>query len=193
MRRSSFGLALLCGCALALACCGVSRAAPCYGSRMPHKKQFLAGGQSYFVLDRDLEGEAGSESSRQHFFLLSFGLQEWLSLDLKGGTGDITHESTTGVHTAYPEYMGGGYGLRLRWYDTEKVKGVLGFQHISVHPHTVSVAGQKNKAVSDDWQFSLLASYDFSWIAAYAGWITSTGWIRCATASSLRETHLSAP
>ena len=37
---------------------------------------------------------------------------------------------------------------------------VLGFQHISIHPHKSHQNGIKRKAVLDDWQFSLLASRD---------------------------------
>jgi len=46
---------------------------------------------------------------------------------------------------------------------------VFGFQHISVHPHTVYVGTVKNKAVLDDWQFSALASYDFKMATPYLG------------------------
>jgi hypothetical protein len=46
---------------------------------------------------------------------------------------------------------------------------VFGFQHISIHPHKTHKNGIKRKAVLDDWQFSLLASRDFSVITPYAG------------------------
>jgi hypothetical protein len=51
---------------------------------------------------------------------------------------------------------------------------VFGFQHISVHPKSIHLGGIKHKGVLDDWQVSLLASYDFAKIALYPG----TKWSR---------------
>jgi hypothetical protein len=70
--------------------------------------------------------------------------------------------------------LGGGYGFRLRLWEKEGLKAVFGFQHISIHPETVVVDNQKNKAVLDDWQFSLLVSYRFRLISPYLG----TRWSR---------------
>ncbi len=144
-------------------------AAPCYGTRMPQKKQVFMGVQSYSVLKRNLEKDYGELKSQQEFLLLSYGVFDWFSIDLKGGLGDLRQRNRTGSDLNYSAYLGGGYGFRLRVFNARKVKAVLGFQHISIHPHTEDVDNAKHKAVLDDWQFSLLASYDLKFIVPYLG------------------------
>lgn len=144
-------------------------AAPCYGTRMPQQKQFFAGLQATSVFKRSLENDYGKIDSFQRFFLLSYGVFDWLSIDLKGGGGDLNQYPKTSDALKYPAFLGGGYGLRLRLYDTEKTKMVFGFQHISIHPHTVSLDGSKNKAVLDNWQFSFLVSHEFFNLTPYIG------------------------
>ena len=144
-------------------------AAPAYGTRLPAKRHLVVGGQTHAVLNRDLEDAHGEMSSLQHFLLLSFGITDWLSLDLKGGAGDIEQDPDNGNKVQYPAYVGGGYGFRARLYDEEKIKAVFGFQHISIHPYSVFIGNTKNKAVLDDWQFSLLGSYDLKCFTPYLG------------------------
>ncbi|MEW6008646.1 MAG: hypothetical protein AB1629_03325 [Candidatus Omnitrophota bacterium] len=151
-----------------------SYAAPCYGTKMPQEKKIFIGLQTHSVLNRTLEKEYGKIRSLQNFFLLSYGILDWLSLDLKGGVGNIKQRPDTGSGIDYHTYLGGGYGFRARIYQKEKTKIVFGFQHISIHPHTVSVGVSKYKAVLDDWQFSLLLSHDFFKLTPYIG----TRWSR---------------
>jgi len=66
-----------------------SYAAPCYGPKMPQQKQFFGGLQTYYVFNRTLENDYGKMHSLQDFFLVSYGVFDWLSLDLKGGLGNI--------------------------------------------------------------------------------------------------------
>ncbi|MFH0918312.1 MAG: hypothetical protein V1830_04175 [Candidatus Omnitrophota bacterium] len=160
---------LICFCIVSL-----SYAAPCYGPRMPQEKQFFAGLQSYSVFKRALEKDYGKISSLQNFFLLSYGVFDWLSIDLKGGAGDIKQRGRLSSDINYSTYLAGGYGFRIRLYNGRKTKMIFGFQHISVHPGTESVDGAKHKAVLDDWQFSLLASYDWLFMTPYLG----TRWSR---------------
>lgn len=147
-------------------CCD---AAPSYGTRMPGKNQIHCGGQTYSMQDRDLEGDNGDMSSLQHFFLISYGLTDWFTVDFKGGAGDAHQTPNSGDEISYPAYMAGGYGFRIKIYDSEATKAVFGFQHISVHPYSVFVGNVKHKAVIDDWQLSLLASQDFEHITPYVG------------------------
>ena len=149
-------------------------AAPCYGTRLPQKNQFFVGLQTHSVLNRYLKDTNGKMRSLQNFLLVSYGIFDWLSLDLKGGAGYIKHQPAAGQRIDYSTYLGGGYGFRIKLYDHNKTAAVFGFQHISIHPHKVHVNGRKNKAVLDDWQFSLLASYDLSLIIPYIG----TKWSR---------------
>lgn len=151
--------------------CGVpaAGAAPAYGTRLPPQFRLAVGGQTHFVGERDLENGHGEVSSLQHFLLLSFGLTDWLSLDLKGGAGDVETKPVSGDEIHYPAFMSGGYGFRLRFYDRKKVRAVFGFQHISVHPYTPFIGNTKNKAVLDDWQFSLLVSCQVKGVTPYLG------------------------
>jgi hypothetical protein len=149
-------------------------AAPCYGTKMPAKRQFFIGAQTHSLFKRYLEDEFGKVRSTQHFFLLSYGVSDWFSIDLKAGSGNIKQRPVTAGEVDYVSNFAGGYGLRLRLYDRRNLKMVFGFQHISVHPKSTHLAGLKNSAILDDWQTSLLASYDFKRITPYLG----TRWSR---------------
>lgn len=151
-----------------------SYAAPCYGTRMPKQNKLFLGLQNHTLSNRYLINDFGKVSSIQNFLLLSYGVFDWLSIDLKGGVGNIKQHPVASEKIDYPSYLGGGYGFRLKLLDRKKIKSVFGFQHISIHPKTVDLAWVKNKAVLDDWQFSLIASYDFSRITPYIG----TKWSR---------------
>ena len=148
----------------------VSQAAPCYGTKMPGRNKFFAGAQYYNIFQRYLEhSENGKMRSQQEFILLSYGVFDWLSIDLKGGAGDIKQKPLGANQLNYSAFLGGGYGFRLRLYEKEKIKAVFGFQHISIHPKIIHPGGVKNKAVLDDWQLSALASYSFKKITPYLG------------------------
>ena len=159
----------------------VSYAAPCYGPKMPQGKQFFLGAQSYSVLNRNLESNYGKIRSFQNFFLISYGIFDWLSLDMKGGAGNIKARKGLSSDIDYHTFLGGGYGVRLKLYDQKETKVVFGFQHISIHPFSISVDGVKNKAVLDDWQFSLLASHNVWNLTPYLGtrwsWMNQIHWI----------------
>jgi len=167
-------ITLLLSFVLVLCLLSSTYAAPCYGTKFPEKNKIFMGLQSYSVFKRYLENGNGKLRSQQEFLLLSYGLLNWLSVDLKGGAGYIKQHPSGSDELDYPTFLGGGYGFRVKLYDKQNSKMVFGFQHISVHPHTISVEGIKHKAVLDDWQFSLLASYDFKKITPYFG----TGWSR---------------
>jgi len=144
-------------------------AAPCYGTKMPPKKEIYLGLQSYSIFKRYLEHEAGKLRSLQELFLLSYGVYDWLSIDLKGGAGYIKQHPTGSDELDYPTYMGGGYGFRLKLFKGQDTQWVFGFQHISIHPKTIDVGPRKHKAVLDDWQFSTLISYDLKKVTPYCG------------------------
>jgi hypothetical protein len=163
-------------CFLSLFLVKATFAAPAYGTKMPQKNHFAIGGQTHVVFDRDLEGDNGEMNSLQHFFLVSYGLLDWLSVDFKGGAGDIEASPVSGDTLNYPAFMAGGYGFRIRLYEQDKVKVVAGFQHISVHPYSVFVTNgtdNQHKAVIDDWQFSCLGSYQIEKLTPYLGFKVS--------------------
>ena len=158
----------------------VSHAAPIYGSKMPKQKQVFLGLQSYSVFNRNLDKDYGKLRSQQEFLLISYGVYDWLSLDLKGGFGDIKQRGTA-QDIDYSTALAGGYGFRLRLYEQEQTKVIFGFQHISVHPHSLWVGALRNKAVLDDWQFSALVSHDFKHFTPYIGtrwsWMNEIHWV----------------
>ena len=144
-------------------------AAPAYGTKLPERNRISAGVQSHIIFDRDLFRDQGEMRSQQQFLMISYGVTDWISLDVKGGSGNIRQHLESGGQIRYETYMAGGYGFRMKFFEKEKTKAVFGFQHISVHPRTAVVQGVKHKAVLDDWQFSLLLSYDMDLLTPYLG------------------------
>lgn len=144
-------------------------AAPCYGTKMPPQFRFFAGAQTHAVINRYLENDKGALRSTQYFMLVSFGVTDWLSLDLKGGAGNIKQRPAWSDEIDYDATFAGGYGVRLRLYDGGKAKAVIGFQHISVHPHKNIINGVGDEAILDDWQLSLLGSYACGRLTPYLG------------------------
>jgi hypothetical protein len=144
-------------------------AAPCYGAKLPEKRKFFIGAQTYSIFKRYLEDEFGEVRSTQRFLLLSYGVFDWLSLDLKAGSGNIKQRPRNSDELDYASNFAGGYGFRLKFYDRNDIKMVFGFQHISVHPKSTHLGNTKNQAVLDDWQTSLLIGRDFKKVSAYLG------------------------
>lgn len=149
-------------------------AAPCYGTKMPKKKEFFVGAQTHSIFKRYLEDEFGKIRSTQYFINLSYGVCDWFSIDLKGGSGNIKQHPVGSDEVDYTSNFAGGYGLRLKFYDKQNTKMVFGFQHTSVHPKSTHLGDTKNQAILDDWQTSLLASYNFKKVTPYIG----TRWSR---------------
>ena len=143
-------------------------AAPCYGTKMPQKGEFFSGMEGYYI-ERDLEKDQGEVKSLQSFLLISYGLFDWFSIDLKLGSGGIKRYNAAQDNVNYRSMLDGGYGFRVKFFEKDKIKLAGGFQHISVHPFTARLNNKKYKAVLDDWQGFVLASYDFSSIAVYTG------------------------
>ncbi|MFH1875852.1 MAG: hypothetical protein ABH865_03070 [Candidatus Omnitrophota bacterium] len=141
---------------------------------MPEKNTASVGLQSYDIIARDLKDNYGSLRSLQNFLLVSYGVTDWFSIDLKGGAGYIKAHPTDSAEIDYGTNFAGGYGVRFRVFEKDKLKSVFGFQHISVHPDKRGTDAGTNRAILDDWQVSLLASYDLSVITPYVG----TRWSR---------------
>ncbi len=161
-------------CNLVLGAWNFIYAAPCYGTKMPEKKKLFMGLQTHTIFKRYLEDNQGKLRSFQNFLLISYGVYDWLSIDLKGGAGYIRQHPVGASEVRYETNFAGGYGFRLKLFEKNNIKSVFGFQHISVHPDSAYVGAVKNKAILDDWQTSLLVSYDFKKIAPYIG----TRWSR---------------
>jgi len=170
----SFGIFLFLTYHLSLITHNYCYAAPCYGTKMPRKKEFFMGLQTHAIFKKYLEDEYGKVRSFQNFLLLTLGVYDWLSIDLKGGAGNIRQHPQGSDEVDYPSRFAGGYGFRLKLYDGKKIKTVFGFQHISLHPKSIHLGTVKNRSILDDWQASLLASCDFKKVTPYLG----TSWSR---------------
>jgi len=148
-----------------------SLSAPCWGNKMPQRGEFFLGVEVHNLFKRYLADEYGKVRSFQQFFLLSYGIKKWLSIDLKGGGGYIKQRPVTSCEVDYPIGFSGGYGFRIKFYHNPitKTEAVLGFQHISVHPKKIYLTGEKNKAVLDNWQLSFLLSKRILNLTPYCG------------------------
>lgn len=146
-----------------------SFAAPCYGTRMPAQNEIFAGLQNYNIFNRDQENDLGRLRSSQSFLLISYGVFDWLSIDLKGGAGNIKQHPGDSDEVDYVSNFAGGYGYRLKLYDRDNTRIVFGFQHISVHPHSTHLGDVKHRGILDDWQYSLLFSKGFAKLTPYLG------------------------
>jgi hypothetical protein len=156
----------------------VAQAAPAYGTKMPKAKQAFWGLQHYSIKRRDLNNENGAIRSQQNFLLLSYGLTDWFSLDLKYTIYSVfTHKGLDGgtlEKYGQPGFWGGGYGFRIRLLEKGPWKMVTGFQHISTHPQTLKENGVKYNGILDDWGGSTLVSYDLKKVTPYIGLAYST-------------------
>ncbi len=170
----SVGVLAMVFCTLQAVLAAIVFAAPCYGTKMPEKKEFFAGVQHYAIFERDLEQGQGDIRSTQDFLLFSYGMWDWLVIDLKGGAGNIKQHPIGSDEIDYDSSFAGGYGFRVRLWDFKSVKAVFGFQHISVHPRSSYSAGRRNRAILDDWQMSLSASSTLWGVTPYLG----TRWSR---------------
>jgi len=146
-------------------------AAPCYGTHMPEKKKISLGLEYNFVIKRDFQHDNGRVKNPDQFFTLSYGLFDWLSIDLKGGSGKITYKDSQYGDEEFSTSFSGAYGFRVRLYENseKKIKIVAGFQHISVHPRSVDTPAGRYKVVVDEWQGSVLGSAAFRQFTPYFG------------------------
>ncbi|MDD5431691.1 MAG: hypothetical protein PHO70_01720 [Candidatus Omnitrophica bacterium] len=154
--------------------CSSAYAAPCYGTKLPGRNKFFAEFESYSLFKRYQENNLGKLRSQQQFYGMSYGVFNWLSIDLKAGAGNIKQHPVGSDEIDYTTSFAGGYGLRVKFLDKNNFRSVLGFQHISVHPKSTHIGDTKHQAILDDWQWSLLGSYSFKRITPYLG----TRWSR---------------
>ncbi|MCX7661182.1 MAG: hypothetical protein N2Z79_00685 [Candidatus Omnitrophica bacterium] len=161
------GIIFICG--MILGSVSLGECAPCYGLNLPYKNKFFLGTQYHQVIERKLEKNLGELKSKQGFLLLSYGIFDWFSLDLKAGLGDINKKPENGRTADYEASFAGGYGFRIRFFEKENKALVFGFQHISVHPESIHINSDKHSAILDDWQVSLLGGLKLKRISPYLG------------------------
>ena len=156
---------------LFLLACFKSYAAPTDGTNIPYKGKYITGYQNNIIFKHDLAGNYGNARSDQHYYTLSYGVFDWLTLDGKIGFGNVREKGGDHPKVMHNYGFAGGYGFRLRVLDDikNKVRIVTGFQHTSTHPASRDLNGDKREAIYEDWQGSLVASKDVGRITPFAG------------------------
>ena len=149
----------------------ISYAAPAYGTHMPKKRHWTLGAESSFIIDRNLDNDEGGTYGNRYFLTTSYGIFSWFSFDGKIGLGDVDWDRNKGDDLNYSTNFAGAYGFRIKGYEDKErgIKSVVGFQHISVHPEAKNQGGDKNEAIIDDWQLSVVASKDIKDFVPYLG------------------------
>lgn len=158
--------------------------APCYGTHMPAKKNWFAGVEYNFVIERKFQNNQGRVKNPDQFIMLSYGIFDWLSIDLKGGTGKLIYKDSEYGDQKLSTNFAGGYGFRIKLWENknESAKIVSGFQHISVHPKRVHTADGRYTVIVDEWQGSCLGSISIKQFEPYLGFKYETydliRWVR---------------
>jgi hypothetical protein len=157
---------------------GYAEGAPCYGTKMPEQWQWFWGTEANYIFNRDLERDLGDFRCGQSFITGTLGLTDWLCFDGAVGAGFINYDPMDTTEISFDTGFAGKYGFRIKLYDQQDCpfKAVFGFQHISVHPKRRIVNNVKREVIFDDWQASLIASYnDLGRFVPYAGGKVSRG------------------
>jgi hypothetical protein len=147
-------------------------AASSNGTSLPSKGKVEVGYEYNVMFKRSLDRSYGNLKTQNHFYTVSLGIFDWLSLHGKIGCGDVIQKG--GIHLPKIEYnagFAGGYGFRIKLFHhpQSKVSIILGAQHISVHPQDRSIDDDKYESFLDDWQISGIASKRFKNLAPYIG------------------------
>lgn len=156
---------------LIVTCSAAVYSAPCYGTHVPEKKHWTWGVEGDFVIDRNLENDQGGVSSNRYFLTGSLGIFDWLCFDGKIGVGSVRWDNLSAGKMNFDTNFAGAYGFRVKAYENKElgIKGVIGFQHISVHPRSETSGSGQYKVIIDDWQGSVLASKAMGRFVPYLG------------------------
>ena len=168
--KQSITASLLC-IALSLGSLQALEAAPSNGTRFPKQGKIESGYEYNVMFERPLRRSFGDLATQDHFYTLSLGAFDWLSLDGKIGIGDVSERDGKLPKLNYNTGFAGGYGFRARVFSNDKwgLRAILGGQHICVHPQVRSIDSDKYESILDDWQVSAVIAKDFKYITAYTG------------------------
>lgn len=149
-----------------------------HGTHMPDKKEWHVGYESTLIVKRDLESDFGRFRSTMYLVDFSWGIFERICVDWSLGMGNAKLNPYNMNELDYDDGFAGRYGFRIRVIDEENnpFKLVIGFQHYCVHPAVQMINGVKRKVILDDWQGSVVGSYDVTdKFSPYAGIAFSEG------------------
>ncbi|MBN2453291.1 MAG: hypothetical protein JXB40_03410 [Candidatus Omnitrophica bacterium] len=171
----SISAAILCG-ALVMGPLEMLSAAPSNGTHFPERGRIESGYGYNAMFKRPLSHSFGDLSTYDQFYMLTFGVYDWLAVDGQAGLGGITEKNGKLPTLEYNTGFAGGYGFRVKAFENKRwgARIIWGFQHISVHPCDRSINDDKYESFLDDWQLSAVAAKDFyrsgsRVLTAYAG------------------------
>ena len=144
----------------ALLSLGDAFAAPTCGVHMPKKNTVDFGFESYVLRNYKTKDDIQAKLKGEGVFMcLSYGIVDWLVLDLKFGSSSIRNDVFSGTKYDYDANWGGAYGFRWQLYknDNYGIKVITGLQHLSIHPKADN-SDTKRKSILDDSQAQLLIS-----------------------------------
>lgn len=144
-------------------------AAPSYGPDMPGKKQWDAGYEQYVIFKKNCNRSVRHLRSIQYYANMSFGINKLVCIDGKLGIGNISYRPENKERLDMNTGFAGGYGLRVKCYDSNDLKVVCAFHHISVHPEKRSVNDDQYKLINDDWELTGIISKKLGRFNAYCG------------------------
>ena len=157
---------------LSLSALQTSQAVSSNGTRFPPARNVDLGYEYDAMFKRTLNRSHGDLQNQDHFYTVSFGVFDWLSLDGKIGMGDVSlRDSANLPKLDFNAGFSGGYGFRIRAFEHKKlgVRLIVGGQHISVHPPARSIDDNKYTSCLDDWQVTGIVAKDFKRFTVYAG------------------------
>ena len=149
---------------------GNAAAIPTFGTLMPERGKYQAGGRANFIFEREVKDyDSGKMSS--YSYQMSYGLSEWFCLDGLIGWGIVRAGHINEKELRYPVNFNGGYGWRAKLYKNEEqnIDWVFGFQHVSAHPNNQIYNGIKHEMIWDEWQLSTVLSKELRNLRPYCG------------------------
>ncbi|MEW6170478.1 MAG: hypothetical protein AB1472_02825 [Candidatus Omnitrophota bacterium] len=151
-------------------------ATPSYGTDMPKKHGFFTGLEYNIIVERDLKNNNGRIKNSDKFLMLSYGIFDWLSIDLKAGAGSVTYKDSAVGDLKFRNNFAGAYGFRIKLFESKNkfLKITTAFQHISVHPKGASTPAGKYTIIVDEWFGSTLASIKLNKFVPYFGFKAGT-------------------
>lgn len=145
-------------------------AVPIKGPFFLKKGKFEVGSEANIVIRRDIEKITTNIRSSQFFYCMAYGIFDWLDIEAKFGTGDIANDQYNDQKFYYNYNWGGGYGLRLKAYESDKIKFILGWHHISIHPNpNKNTDNLTHKAILDETQFDTIIGLKGERFSPYLG------------------------
>ncbi len=149
---------------------GSASAVPFKGPYFLKQGEFEVGAEANYVFRRDIEDITTNIQSSQFFYCMAYGIFDWLDIEGKFGSGDIKNDQYNDQKFYYNYNWGGGYGLRMKAFEDDKVKFILGWHHISIHPDpNKNTDNLTHKAILDETQFDASLSLKGEKFSPYVG------------------------